>query len=352
MMDSEQTVLVTGGSGFLGGWCLVELLKQGYAARTTVRDLAREREVRAGVGSQVEVGDRLTVLAADLTKDDGWGEAVEGCDYILHVASPFPPKQPKDPEELIVPARDGTLRVLRAGLAAGAKRIVVTSSVAAVRNARRDGHAPARELTEADWTDPDNPELTPYTRSKTIAELAAWDFMRAQGAEERLVTIQPGAIIGPVLGPERSYSLQTVERMLTGRMPGLPHLGFSFIDVRDVAALEVAAMTAADAAGQRLIAAGEFLWLSDVARILREQLGPDARKVPRRSVPDVLVRVMARFDPEIRSVVSDLGQKTTYSLESAKRRVGWSPRPVEETIVDCARSLLGHQAPVAAASPA
>jgi dihydroflavonol-4-reductase len=342
-MDGEQTVLVTGGSGFLGGWCLVELLQRGYRARTTVRDLAREAEVRANVGSQVDVGDRLTVLAADLTDDQGWAEAVDGCDYVLHVASPFPPGQPKDPDELIVPARDGTLRVLRASLAAGVKRVVLTSSVAAVRNTGPDANSDGREFTEQDWTDPDNPALTPYTRSKTIAERAAWDYMRGQGAEERLVTVQPGAIIGPVLGEDRSYSLQAVDRMLTGRMPGLPRLGFSFIDVRDVAALHVAAMTAPDAAGERLIAASTFLWFSDVAAILREQLGADARKVPRRSVPNIVVRALALFDPEVRSVVDELGQKTTYSIENANRRVGWTPRPVEETIVDCARSLLGHR---------
>jgi dihydroflavonol-4-reductase len=343
MMDGEQTVLVTGGSGFLGGWCLVESLQRGYRARTTVRDLAREPEVRANVGSQVDVGDRLTVLAADLTDDQGWEEAVDGCDYVLHVASPFPPGQPKDPDELIVPARDGTLRVLRASLAADVKRIVLTSSVAAVRNTGPDAASDGREFNEQDWTDPDNPALTPYTRSKTIAERAAWDYMRGQGAEERLVTVQPGAIIGPVLGEDRSYSLQAVDRMLTGRMPGLPRLGFSFIDVRDVAALHVAAMTAPDAAGERLIAASTFLWFSDVAAILREQLGADARKVPRRSVPNIVVRALALFDPEVRSVVDELGQKTTYSIENAKRRVGWTPRPVEETVVDCARSLLGHR---------
>jgi dihydroflavonol-4-reductase len=287
---------------------------------------------------------------SDLTTDDGWDEACAGCDYILHVASPFPPKQPKDPDELIVPARDGTLRVLRAGLAAGARRIVVTSSVAAVRNTRRVGRLEDRELTEADWTDPDNPDLTPYTRSKTIAELAAWDYMRSQSAEDRLVTVLPGAIVGPVLGSDRSYSLQAVERMLAGRMPGLPRLGFSFIDVRDVAALEVKAMTAPQAAGQRLIAAADFLWLSDVATILREQLGADARWVPRRRVPDALVRILARFDPELASVVDALGQKTTYALQNSERRAGWSPRPVEQTIVDCARSLIGHGAPAAPAS--
>ena len=347
MAGEQQTVLVTGGSGFLGGWCLVELLRRGYRARATVRDLAREQEVRASIGSQVEVGDDLTVLEADLNEDRGWAEATEGCEYVLHVASPFPPVQPKDPDELIAPARDGTLRVLRASVAAGVKRIVVTSSVAAVRNAGAADSRQDRELTEADWTDPDNPHLTPYTRSKTIAELAAWEYMRAQGAEDRLVTVQPGAIIGPVLGRDRSYSLQAVERMLSGRMPGLPALGFSFIDVRDVAALEVEAMTAPQAAGQRLIAAGQFLWLSQVAAILREQLGPAAAKVPRRRVPSVVVRVLARFDPELRSVAGDLGRKTTYSLDNARRRVGWAPRPVEESIVDCARSLLGQRAPLA-----
>jgi dihydroflavonol-4-reductase len=349
-MAAEQTVLVTGGSGFLGGWCLVELLQSGYRVRTTVRDLAREAEVRANIGSQIEAGERMSVLAADLTDDAGWSQAVEGCDYVLHVASPFPPAQPKDPDELIVPARDGTLRVLRASLSAGVKRIVLTSSVAAVRNAGPGSDSRGRELTEADWSDPANPKLTPYTRSKTIAERAAWDYMRQQGAEERLVTVQPGAIIGPLLGRDRSYSLQAVERMLTGRMPGLPRLGFSFIDVRDVAKLEVAAMTAPDAAGQRLIAASSFLWFSELAAILREQLGADARKVPRRGVPNAVVRLLALFDPEIRSVVDELGQKTTYSIENARRRVGWEPRPIEQTVADCARSLLGEPADSALAA--
>jgi nucleoside-diphosphate-sugar epimerase len=351
-MDGEQTVLVTGGSGFLGGWCLVELLKRGYRARTTVRDLAREGEVRASVGSQVDLGDRLAFRAADLTSDAGWAEAVDGCDYVLHVASPFPPAQPKDPDELIVPAREGTLRVLRASLDGGVKRIVVTSSVAAVRNAGPAASSDGRELTESDWSDPHDTRLTPYTRSKTIAELAAWEYVESQGATERLVTVQPGAIIGPVLGADRSYSLQAVERMLTGRMPGVPRLGFSFIDVRDVAALQVAALTAPEAGGQRLIAAAWFLWLSEVGEILRRELGSDARKVPRRRVPDLAVRVMARFDPEIRSVVGELGHKTTYSVENAKRRVGWTPRPIEETIVDCARSLLAGRAPAHAGSGA
>jgi nucleoside-diphosphate-sugar epimerase len=348
-MEGEQTVLVTGGSGFLGGWCVVEALQRGYSVRTTVRDLAREAEVRSAVGSQIDPGARLTVLAADLTRDDGWAEAVQGCDYVLHVASPFPAAQPKDADELIVPAREGTLRVLRASLAAGVKRVVVTSSVAAVRNSASDAGGEGRDLTEADWNDPDDRSLTPYTRSKTIAELAAWEFRREQGAEQRLVTVQPGAIVGPVLSHDRSYSLEAIERLLEGRMPGLPRLGFSFIDVRDVAALEVAAMTAPEAGGQRLLAAGSFLWFSDVAEILRARLGEQASKVPTRKIPNFIVRAMALVDPSVRSVAGDLGRKTTYSLENAERRVGWAPRPVEETIVDCARSLLAQPAVPSAA---
>jgi nucleoside-diphosphate-sugar epimerase len=348
-MEGEQTVLVTGGSGFLGGWCIVEALQRGYRVRTTIRDLAREGEVRDAVGSQVDPGGRLTVLAADLTNEDGWADAVQGCDYVLHVASPFPAAQPKDPDELIVPAREGTLRVLRASLAAGVERVVVTSSVAAVRNSGSDAAGEGRDLTEADWNDPDDRSLTPYTRSKTIAELAAWQFMREQGAEQRLVTVQPGAIVGPVLSPDRSYSLEAVARLLEGRMPGLPRLGFSFIDVRDVAALEVAAMTAPEAGGQRLLAAGSFLWFSDVAEILRARLGERASRVPTRKIPNFVVRAMALVDPSVRSVVGDLGRKTTYSLENAERRVGWAPRPVEETIVDCARSLVAQPAVPSAA---
>jgi dihydroflavonol-4-reductase len=346
-VERRETVLVTGGSGFLGGWCLVELLRRGYSVRATLRDPAREGEVRAMVGSQVEIGGRMSVFPADLTADAGWRDAVAGCDYVLHVASPFPPVQPKDPDELIAPARDGTVRVLRAGLDAGVRRIVVTSSVAAVRNA---GAEPAeRELTEADWTDPQNPRLSAYARSKTIAELAAWELVRAQGVEERLVVVAPGAILGPVLGPDRSYSLQVIERMLDG-MPGLPRLGFSFVDVRDVAALEVEAMTAPTAGGQRLLAAGPFLWMSEVAQILRERLGEDASKVPRRQVPDFLVRGLALFDASLRSVVGELGERVTYSLENSSRRAGFSPRPIEQTVIDSARSLLAH--PAAAASGA
>lgn len=335
--QETKTVLVTGGSGYLGGWCVVELLRRGYRVRTTVRDLAREAEVRATVGTQVDGGDRLTVLAADLHEDAGWKEAVDGCDYVLHVASPFPPTQPKDPDELIVPARDGTLRVLAASLDAGVERIVVTSSVAAITGGGKPVHR--RPLDERDWSDPDNPKLSPYARSKTIAERAAWDFMAERGATERLTTVNPGAIVGPVLSDDRSFSLQAIERLLGG-MPGVPRIGFSFVDVRDVADLEIRAMTAPEAGGKRFVAVESFQWMADIAAVLRERLGDAAAKVPTRTLPNPVVRAAAIFDPGIRSIVGQLGRKTELSSERAQTQLGWSPRPIDETVVECARSLL------------
>ena len=337
---SGQTVLVSGGSGFLGGWCVIELLQRGYTVRTTVRDLAKEPQVRAAVASQIDPGGRLTVLAADLMSDEGWPAAIAGCDYVLHVASPFPPKQPKDPDDLIVPARDGTLRVLRAALDARVKRVVVTSSVAAIR--LTNGAEP-RPLDERDWTDPDSPGLTPYIRSKTIAERAAWELVRERGDENRLAVINPGGIIGPVLNDDFSYSLEAVGRLLQGA-PGNPRLGFTFVDVRDVADLEIRAMTAPEAGGERFIAADRFLWMADIAAILRERLGDRAKKVPTRNVPNFLVRTMALFDPGIRSVVGGLGKRTDLSSEKARSTLGWAPRPLEDSIAETAESLIHHGA--------
>jgi dihydroflavonol-4-reductase len=331
-----EKVLITGGSGYLGGWSVVRALEAGHDVRTTVRDLAREDEVRANVASQVDAGDRLEVVAADLTSDTGWADAVSGCDYVLHVASPFPLAQPKDPDELIVPAREGALRVIDAALAAGVRRIVMTSSVAAVRHGDND-HQPGHVFTENDWTDADNTRLTPYTRSKTIAEQAAWARVREAGAEDRLATVNPGAIIGPLLGPDRSTSLEAIERLLNG-VPAMPRLGFSFVDVRDTADLHILAMTHPDAGGRRFIATTEWMWFSDVARVLRERLDGQA-KVPTLVAPNAVIRVMALFDPAVRAFVHDLGRTSAFS-NAAARAIGWEPRAIDETIVDCAQSLL------------
>ncbi len=340
MADQTNTVLVTGGSGFLGGWCAIELLRRGHRVRTTVRDLAREPEVRAAIGSEVEIGDRLEVFPADLLSDDGWDSAADGCEYVLHVASPFPPAQPKDPDELVVPARDGTLRVLRAGLAAGAKRVVVTSSVAAIGGGA-DPSSPGGRRGGLDR--PRQPGLSPYVRSKTAAERAAWDHVRESGDSDRLAVVNPGAILGPVLSDDRSFSLQAIERLLGG-MPGIPRIGFSFVDVRDVADLQIRAMSAPEAGGERFIAVTEFAWMAEVAEILRDRLDAGAEKVPSRKIPDILVRAMAIFDPGVRSIVGQLNRSLTYSSERAKTRLGWAPRPLEETVVETAESMISSGA--------
>jgi dihydroflavonol-4-reductase len=338
MAEPPGTVLVTGGTGFLGGWCTTELLRRGYTVRTTIRDLRRADELRASLAAAgVDAPERLSIVAGDLGADDGWAGAVAGCDYVLHVASPFPPAQPKDPDVLIVPARDGALRVLGASLDAGVKRVVLTSSVAAVRHGRpASADAP---YNEADWTDGNDLRRTPYTRSKTIAERAAWDHVRAAGAEDRLTVVNPGAIIGPVLSDDRSYSLQVIERLLNG-MPATPRLGFTLVDVRDVADLHIRAMTAPQAGGERFLAVDRFMWMKDVARILRERLGAAAAKVPTRVAPDLLIRAMALFDPGVRPIVGDLGQSPTYTAEKAKSTLGWKPRPIEDSITDTAQSLI------------
>jgi nucleoside-diphosphate-sugar epimerase len=333
-----KTVLVTGGSGFLAGWCIIGLLERGYRVRTTVRNPARERDVHAAVESQTGTGGRLTVHQADLTSDEHWDNVIEGCDYVLHVASPFPPKQPKDPDELIVPAREGTLRVLGKALDHDVKRVVVTSSIAAVRLAKG---AEARPLTEEDWTDPDDESLTPYVRSKTIAERAAWNLVKQRGAENRLAVVNPGAIIGPVLNDDVSYSIQSIERLLKG-MPGMPRLGFSFVDVRDVADLEITAMSAPEAGGKRFIAVTKFLWMSEAGEILRDRLGERASKVPTRTIPNFVVRGMALFDGGIRSIVGTLGKRSELSSERARTTLGWTPRSIEDTIGETGETLIEH----------
>lgn len=336
----SEIVLVTGGSGYLGGWCVATLLERGYGVRTTIRDLAREGHVRGQVeAAGVDPGDRLAVLEADLRSDAGWAEAVAGCRCVLHTASPFPPAQPRDPDELIVPARDGALRVIRAALDAGVERIALTSSVAAVR-----GGGPPVEgstYTDRDWTDGDDRSLTPYTRSKTIAEQAAWKLVEDAGARERLAVINPGAIIGPALSADVSYSLQLVERLLNG-MPAVPRLGFSFVDVRDVADLHVRAIEQPAAGGGRYIATDRFMWTVEVGRVLKDRLGDRARKVPTRVAPNLMVRAMGLFDPGIRTIVGELGQHPEYSSARAREELDWTTRPLEDSIAETAESLIEH----------
>ncbi len=336
-MADGETVLVTGGSGYIGGWCVIGLLQQGYRVRTTVRDLAREAGVRAALGTVVDPGAALSFHAADLTSDAGWDAAAQGCDYVLHVASPLGVPEPRDPQDLIVPARDGALRALNAAIKAGARRVVMTSSVAATSMA--SSHADG-VCDETVWTDPNDPGAGAYTRSKTIAERAAWDLMASSGGATSLATVNPALVLGPVLGKDFSDSVQVVQRLLSGKIPGLPRLGFNIVDVRDVADLHIRAMTAPEAAGQRFIAAGDFAWMADLAALLRARLGDAAAKVPTRKAPDILLRFASLFDRDLKTVTPGLGRKRTFTSAKAQAMLGWRPRPMEETVLECARSLI------------
>lgn len=333
-------VLVTGGSGFVGAHCLVQLLAAGHEIRTTIRSLTREGEVRAMLrqGGAGEAGDRLGVFAADLTSDAGWGEAVAGCDYVLHVASPYPATVPKDENDLIVPARDGALRVLRAARDAGVKRVVLTSSFAAIGYGH---HGRATPFTEEDWTDPRDPAVQPYQRSKTIAERAAWDFIARAGDGLELSVVNPVGIMGPVLGPDCSTSVQLVKRMLDGAVPGCPDVYFGVVDVRDVADLHLKAMADPAASGRRFLAtSGDFMSVREIALALKDGAGDAARKVPTRTIPNWLVRGVALFDPAARQLLPELGKHKNAGNDTAARLLGWKPRSPREALAATAQSLL------------
>jgi nucleoside-diphosphate-sugar epimerase len=333
-----STVLVTGGTGFIGSHCILQLLTAGHNVRATVRKLKREVDVRAmlKVGG-ADPGDRLSFIAADLEKDEGWHEAVTGCDYVLHVASPFPPNVPKDENELIVPAREGALRVLRAARDAGVKRVILTSSFAAIGY----GHKPrATPFTENDWTDPNAKDVLPYQKSKTIAERAAWNFIAREGNSLELSVVNPVGVFGPVLGPDYSTSILFVQRMMDGAVPGVPKLYFGAVDVRDVADLHILAMTNPAAKGERFLAvAGDFISAIEFARILKT-LGAAAKRVPTLQLPNLLIRVAALFDPAIKQILPELGKKKNATNEKARRLLGWTPRSTEESIVATAESLI------------
>ncbi|MFI9103687.1 NAD-dependent epimerase/dehydratase family protein [Streptomyces fildesensis] len=337
-----ETVLVTGGSGYIAGWCIVELLRAGYDVRTTVRSHGKEKAVVDAVSTAVDPAGRLGFAVADLTDDEGWDLAVKGVDYVLHVASPLGGAAPDDPDAMIAPARDGALRVLRSATAAGVKRVVMTSAANA---ASPTSYATEGVTDETLWTDPQDPTLSPYRRSKTLAEHAAWDFMaNAQGSTE-LTTVLPGAVFGPILTTSNIGSVGIIGRMVAGSMRGVPRIGLEIVDVRDLADIHIRAMTSPDAAGQRFLATGEFTWMTQMARTLREGLGAEGLKVSTRQVPDLLVRLVARFrDPSLREITPALGRRNRHSTDKAHRILGWQPRPAQETVLDCARSLLAHDA--------
>lgn len=334
-----DTVLVTGGSGFIAGWCIVQLLERGYTVRTTLRSLDKAPGVRAGVAGETDPGDRLTFHAAELTSADGWDAAVAGCDYVLHVASPLGTDDPRDPDELIVPAREGALNVLRAAIAGGVKRVVMTSSVAAAGEVSEGAVS-----DETKWTDLSQPNVHAYRQSKTIAERAAWELVAAHPGTTELATILPSLVLGPVLTKDNLGSVQVLWRLLAGKVPGNPHIGFTVVDVRDVADMHIRAMTDPAAAGERFIAATKFMWMADISTVLRDRLGKRAARVPTRPLPSFVLRLMAVFDRALRFVIPNIGRSNTFSSAKAREMLGWAPRPAETTIAECAESLFAKGA--------
>jgi nucleoside-diphosphate-sugar epimerase len=334
-----STVLVTGGSGFIGIHAILQLLAAGHQVRSTVRSLQRETEVRAMLDAGgADPGARLSCFAADLEQDAGWREAVSGCDYVLHVASPFPASAPKHEDELIIPAREGALRVLRAARDSGVRRVVLTSSFAAIGYGQPSRTTP---FDETNWTDPARVGPAAYVKSKTLAELAAWDFIRREGGTLELSVVNPVIVFGPVLGADFSTSIQLLQRMMDGRMPGCPQLYFGVVDVRDVADLHLRAMSSPAAKGERFLAvAGECMSLLAMAKLLRQRMGVWGSKAPTRELPNWVVRLAALGVPVVRQILPELGKLKNASHEKATRLLGWQPRSNEEAILATAESLV------------
>ena len=326
-------VFVSGGSGYIAGFLIQQLIAEGWEVNTTIRNLSREAEVRQWLG--VDNG-KLHFFAADLTSDAGWAEAMGGCSHVAHLASPLPADKPKHEDDLIIPAREGALRALRFAKAAGIKRFVMTSSVAAISY----GHKRQTRFTEADWTDVNSPDAYAYVKSKTIAERAARDWVASEGQGMEFCTVNPSLVVGPLMAPDFSTSLESVKKLLEGSIPGLPRLGFGLVDVRDVADLHVRCLTAPNMAGERFIASGPFMWMEDMATILRDGLGQQARKVPKRRLPSWLMRIIANFDPVVKQVVSELDNVRDNDASHAKAVLGWETRAAKESILDAAHDML------------
>ena len=334
-----KTVLVTGGTGYIAGELIRQLLARDWTVHTTVRNPAKsEALLRQRLGNPGE--DKVKVFKAELMSDEGWGEAVAGCSHVAHVASPIAASTPKDENEMIVPAREGTLRALRFAKEAGVTRFVQTSSMAAVAYGRSDKEY---TVSEKDWTDITHPDVYPYIKSKTIAERAARDWVAENGGDMEFVSVNPSMVLGPVDDPDFSPSVEAVRQLLAGDVPMAPDLGFAIVDTRDTAALHVKCLEEPGLAGERFLAAGGFYKFIDVARMLKEGLPPEhTKKVPTKVMPNFLVHILSLFNEGIRSIKSELGKSRHCDVSHAKERLDWETRPAEESVIDCAKSLIEH----------
>ena len=335
----SDTVLVTGGTGFVGARCVLQLLDKGYNVKTSMRSLERKNEaIKMLKFGGIPSFDNLEFIEADLTKDANWDEAVKGCEYVLHVASPIFLRVPKDENEMIVPAVDGTIRILKAAGNAGVKRVVMTSNFGAVGYSHKDT---TKIITEESRTDPNEKGLSAYNKSKVMAERAAWDYIQKEGGSLELSVINPMGIFGPSLGPELSSGFELLKRVLDGSMKAVPNITLGIVDVRDVADLHIRAMTNPAAKGQRFLAlAGGIMSLPEIAVLLKNKLGDQARNVSTRRLPDWMVHVAAVFSPTAKNIVPQLGRYRNASNEKAKNILGWQPRSNQEAILATAESLF------------
>lgn len=334
-----HTVLLTGASGYIAKYIAAGLLNAGHTVRGTLRSLGRAQEVRDAVAPLLaddEAQARLDFVALDLGQDAGWDAAMAGVDVVMHTASPFPLVQPRDAAEVVRPAVDGAMRALRAAQGAGVARVILTSSIVAVTGtALPQGKA---SYDEADWTDPTAPSVSPYGQSKTLAERAAWEFVRDTAPGMALTTINPGFVIGPPLDRHFGTSISVVERLLRGKDPMLPNFGFSVVDVRCVAAMHVAALDRPESAGQRLIAAERFLWFPQMGQILKA--AHPARKIATRRAPDLMIRLLGLFDPAVRSIIPDLGQRREVSGAHGAALLGIAYRDTRASLTETADWLI------------
>lgn len=334
----SKNVLLTGVTGFLGSHTAIQLLNSGYHVTGTLRSKDRETEIRTIIAKHTKNSGNLSFAEADLNDSSIWTKLMKGVDFVLHVASPFPRTLPKHENELILPAKQGTLHVLEAAAASKVKRVVLVSSLAAVCYGKTKEER-KKVFTEDDWTNEHNKkDTTPYYRSKVIAEKAAWDFMKTDHSGLELTTILPGAILGPVLENDFGTSANIVLKLLDGSSPAIPKIGFEIVDVRSVAALMIRAMEAPQAAGNRYAASAGYLTMNDVAKILRDEF--PKRKIPRKELPNFAVRLLSNFDRSLKPVLLELGIKRNLEGTKAIRELQWNPVSTKEAVISCAKSIF------------
>lgn len=337
--NSTKLVLVTGGSGFVGGHCIVQLLQQDYKVRTTIRSLKKKDSVLEMLSNGgIKSFDNLSFVETDLSNDKNWDEATKGCDYVLHIASPIHLAVPKDENEMIKPAVEGTLRVLKASKNAGVKRVVMTSNFGAVGYSHKD---PTTLITEESWTDPNEKGLSAYNKSKIIAEKSAWDFVKNESANLELTVINPVAIFGPSLNATLSSGFELLKNVLDGTMKRIPNLELAIVDVRDLADLHIKAMENPKANGQRFLAlSGGSMTLPQISEMLKIKMPEFTQKASTKTVPDWVVKFAGLFNPKAKALAPMLGINRKASNEKAKTVLGWKPRTNEEALLATVESLV------------